>query len=298
MGDTSRWDHNAWATHQTQTQHQTQQQIFKSVKTANDMDPRNITVRESCDSEINPNSTPVIVAVDHTGSMGHLATEIIKNGLGVIMKEIYERKPISDPHVMCMAVGDGYSDTSPLQVTQFESDISLAEQVKKFHIEGEGGGNGGESYNLVWHFAATKTKCDALIKRGKKGYLFTIGDEPPHTQLTPDVALKVFDQRIERAFQNRELLDLVSQGWEVFHLIVNPGSYDPDRWKALLGERAIEVSDHTKLAEIIVSTIQVVEGDQVDDVVNSWSGDTSVVVANAVGGLVKAGGAGSDVVRL
>lgn len=292
-----RWSPSDWDNHSTQTRHQTQQQIFRQSSIHPDLDPLNIKVRESVDSEANPQSTPVILAVDETGSMGHLAEVIIKTGLGVIMGEIYNRKPIHDPHVLCIAVGDSKVDAAPLQATQFEASIVLAEQVKNFYLEGNGGGNHGESYHLVWYFAAHKTHCDSQLKRGRKGYIFTIGDEPPHLSLGKDEIKRVFGDDVEADISSRDLLDLVSQNWEVFHLIVNPGAYDKTRWVELLGERAIDVRDHDKLAEVIVSTMQVIEGEDVDAVAGSWSGDTSLVVRDAIGGLTKAGGS-AGVVQL
>lgn len=294
----SRWSADDWSTHSARTSTMTQQQIFTQSTIHNDLDPRGIKLRESVDSDQNPNSTPVIIAVDVTGSMGMLAETIIKTGLGVIMQEIYDRLPIPDPHVMCMAVGDANCDHSPLQVTQFEASIVLADQVKNFHIEGGGGGNGGESYALVWYFAAMKTKCDSMIKRNKKGYIFTIGDEPPHMTTTRDQINRVFGGNSEADISTSDLLGMVSQNWEVFHLIVKPGSYSHDRWDALLGERSIKVTDHTKLAEVIVSTLQVIEGHDPKTVIDSWSGDTSLVVSSAISSLTKSAGAGTGVVRL
>lgn len=285
-----------WDGYSAKAQTKTQQQIFTSNKIQGDLDPKGITVRESLDSPANPKSTPLILAVDETGSMGYLATEIIQKGLGIIMKEVYDRKPISDPHIMAIAVGDSKCDRSPLQATQFEADISLATQMEKFFIESGGGGNGGESYHLAWYFAAMKTKTDSMLKRKKKGYLFTIGDEPPHMTLTRDEIRTVFGDTPETDFSSRDLLDMASQSYEVFHLVVGNRGIDP-RWTELLGERAIPVSDHTKLAEVIVSTMEVIEGKDTEEVINSWSGDTSLVVRNAINPLTKAGG-GTGVVRM
>ena len=56
-------------------------------------------------------------------------------------------------------------------------------------------------------------------------------------------------------------------------------------WKPLLPERTILLEDVSKLAETVISTIQVTEGASAADVAASWSGSTAVVVANALRGL-------------
>ena len=66
-------------------------------------------------------------------------------------------------------------------------------------------------------------------------------------------------------------------------------------WTPLLGQRVLKLSDHKKLAEVVVSAIQVNEGNDADAVVSSWSGSTSVVVARAVGALSKNSGTGKVV---
>lgn len=289
----NRWDAATWSGYSAKTQAQTQQQIFRQSGIHPDLDPRNITVRESCDSAANPQSTPIIIITDVTGSMGMLAEQIVKKSLGIIMKEIYDRKPVTDPHVLIGAVGDSKCDQAPFQVTQFEADISLAEQTEKIFIEGNGGGNGGESYLLAWYFAAMKTRCDAQIKRGRKGYIFTIGDEAPHADALQHEIKAVFGDDTERGYTAKELLAMASPNWEVFHLKVHSDRDNRDRrWADLLGERALEITDVDKLGEVIVSTIQVVEGADAAQVASSWSGDTSLVVQKAVGGLVKTPGAG------
>jgi hypothetical protein len=259
-----------------------------------DLDPKNIKVRESCDSDLNPLSTPIIVAVDDTGSMGFLAETLIRKGLGVLIEEIYKRKPVTDPHVMCMAVGDAWYDAAPLQATQFETDMRLVEQLSRFYIEGGGGGNNFESYNLPWYFAATRTRCDAFLKRQKKGHLFTVGDEPPPPGLPAKLARRIFGDELQADLTTAELFKMASEAWEIFHIIVEEGSYCRARsqhckesWQKVLGQRAIPLADHTKLAELIVSTIAVNEGADLDDIATSWGDDASQVIANSLGSLMR-----------
>lgn len=286
---TARWNPGDWDAYVSKTKGKSAADLFASRKIAADMDPRKIAFRESQDSDINPLSTPIIVAVDDTGSMGMLAETLIRHGLGVLIEEIYDRKPVSDPHVMCMAVGDAWYDSAPLQVTQFEADMRLVDQLGRFFIEGGGGGNSYESYNLPWYFAATKTKCDSILKRGKKGYLFTVGDEPPPPKLLASHAKKIFGDCLERDVSSAELLASVSKTWEVFHIIIEEGSYyrsspkaTKEGWHKLLGQRAITLCDHTGLAELIVSTMQVTNGADLATVAASWSGGTELVIRKSL----------------
>lgn len=290
---TSRWSPDDWDDYVSTTSTKSAAEIF-SHKMHEDLDPIKITFRESCDSDVNPNSTPIIVAVDQTGSMGYLAETLIRHGLGVLLEEIYNRKPVPDPHVMCMAVGDAWTDVAPLQVTQFEADISLADQLSHFYIEGNGGGNSYESYNLPWYFAATRTKCDAITKRNQKGFLFTVGDEPPPPKLLAQHVKKFLGGGLQHDLTTEQLLAMASKTWNIFHIMIAEGNYFRSRsedtkraWRHLLGQNAILLSDHTQLAELIVSTLQVYEGADVATVAKSWSGKTGLIVREALTQLAK-----------
>ena len=280
MGN-ARWSQSDWAQHQTQTQHKTQDQIFTQRGMHPDLDPAKIKVREAVDSPANPESTPIILAVDETGSMGVLAEQIIKKGLGTIMDALYKHRPVTDPAICCMGLGDAYVDLAPLQVTQFESSAPpLVKGVEQIYLEGHGGGNGGESYSLAWWFATYKTLCDGILQRHRKGYLFTIGDECVHPVLTADQVRKFLGVGCEADIPTAALLKEVQQYWNVFHLIVNPVANQPvvRTWKALLNERAIMVSDYTKLDEIIVAIIRMVEGASVHEVARDQEPGTAVAI--------------------
>lgn len=288
MGGT-RFSADDWAAHAASAKTKSTSQLFRATTIDKALDPVNIKVRESVDSPANPESTPIILFVDETGSMGELARIIIQKGLGIIMTEIYDRKPVTDPHILIGGIGDAFTDNFPLQPSQFEAGVQpLLDQIPKIVIEGNGGGNGGESYLMAWYFAALKTKTDAWDKRQKKGYLFTIGDEEPHQVLTKEQIKRFFGDDVEADMSARDLHDLACQRWEVFHLKVRPESrYRRAPWVELMGERVIDVTDTDKLAEVIVSTMQIIEGQDAQQVQSSWDGSTNIVVREATKGLVK-----------
>jgi hypothetical protein len=221
--------------------------------------------------------------------MGYLADAMAKSGLPVLMEEVYKRKPVKDPQLMFMGIGDVNCDTAPLQVSQFESDIRIAEQLTELYLEHGGGGNGSESYTLAWYFAAMHTSCDSWEKRQKKGYLFTFGDESITPMLTSDQIKKVLGYSTECDYTPEKLFDLVSKTFEVYHLMVTESNYYQRHersikmeWSKVMGERVIPLTDHTKLGEVIISLIEFNEGKAKDSIVKSWSGDTSLVVKEAI----------------
>ena len=270
------------------TNQSTYDQIYKNSSMKDSLNPKGVTYRESCDSDDHPNSTPVILGLDVTGSMGNLAATIAKESLKTLMDELYTKQPVSDPHVMFMAVGDAYCDYAPLQVSQFEADIRIAEQLTDIYFEGHGGGNGGESYLLAWYFAARHTKIDSFEKHNRKGFLFTIGDEPNHKVLTKNQVKEIFGDDIESDLTAEELLTEVTRQYEVFHLIVKNGEArygSVTSWKKLLDERAMEVTDYTKIPEIVEATMEILNGRDANTVSQQWDGSTNMVVQNAVRGL-------------
>jgi len=252
-------------------------QVFTQQCVHEDLDPRKIVIRESCDSEDNPESLPIIIGLDVTGSMGYLAHAMVDNQLGILMEGIIDEPSIKYPHMMFMAIGDASCDITPLQASQFEADIRIAQQLSNIYVEGHGGGNDSESYDLPWYFAATRTKIDSFDKRGKKGYIFTIGDEMPPIGVTARGLEKTFGPNQDtKDYTAAELLEMAQEKYHVFHLIVEEGSYAKralDRvvpaWKNMLGRRALCLNDHTKLANVIVAAIRVNEGESPESVIAS-----------------------------
>ena len=298
----ARWDPEDWNTYSTTAKSKPTAAIFKSSSLKDDLNPFGVGVRESRDSLLNPVSNAIIVGLDVTGSMGMIADNLAREGLGVMVEEILARKPVSDPHIMAMGIGDAYHDRAPLQVTQFEADITIAKQLENIWLEKGGGGNSFESYNLPWYFAAMHTSIDCFEKRNKKGYLFTVGDEEAPAKLLRSQLKTIFNEDVETDYSTEQLLTMASRMYHVFHIVVEEGSHAKsymsrvmDSWTPLLGQRVLKLSDHKKLAEVVVSAIEVNEGKDAATVSSSWSGSTSVVVARAVSGLKKYSGNGKIV---
>ena len=249
--------------------------------------PKFITVRESRDSEDSPESTPVIIGFDSTGSMGYLAAEIAKNSLNRTATMILEKRPVTDPHIMCAAFTspDSYM-CPPMQVTQFEADIRVVEQLLEFTL---GGGNMYSYDSLVWYFASKHTSTDCFEKRGKKGFIFCIGDEVADDGkveiLTKNAISMVYGDNAESGCSSMELYAEASEKYEIFHIITGSRTNNAfDTWEKLVhGRNAVIESENIEyLAEVMISLMQLSGGMSKADAISQWSGKAKEVVEKAL----------------
>jgi hypothetical protein len=266
-----RWSTQQYTTYSDTTNYRSAsvQQVFTNTDSApNDVVVKNIQLRESRDSDANPNSTPIILGLDVTGSMGLYASEIARIHLPDLMTNIIESGVVSDPHILVMGIGDPRAgDNYPAQATQFEPDLKIIEQTRDLFIEGRGGGNDVEGYDLAWYFAKYCTSTDA-VQKGRKGVIFTFGDEQlARNPLTEHQWKKVFGTKEYPQFSSMgELYAMVSQDWEIFHVIIEQGNYCRSAgssvvrrsWTQVLpSSRVLNCSDSSQLKNICSMALEI-----------------------------------------
>jgi hypothetical protein len=249
-------------------------EIFTERSMNLEMSPNGVTLRESRDSDEHPNSIPVVLALDITGSMGSIPHFLVKEGLPDMMDKIIENG-IPDPQVLFLGIGDHECDRAPLQVGQFESSDELLDHwLTKLYIEGGGGANAGESYHLAWMLAGRYTETDHFEKRGKKGILFTIGDEPVLRDISSRAQKSIMGDGQYSDTTSAELLDKARKQYEVFHLHLLQGhngnsQHVKDGWKQMLGDNCIFVQRKEDVAQVIA--------DKISEVISAQGYTTSVV---------------------
>ncbi|MDH3301145.1 MAG: hypothetical protein OES24_11625 [Acidimicrobiia bacterium] len=241
-------------------QRKSRSEIFDARRIDPDMDPRQVTVRESRDSVEHPNSVPIVVALDVTGSMGFVPEQLVRNDLPKLMDGIIQAG-IADPQIMFCAVGDHIHDRAPLQVGQFESSAELLDRwLTRMYLEGGGGGNHHESYNLAYLFAARHTASDAWDKRRQKGFLFTIGDEPCAPNL-PDVTIRAYTSGAgDRSVSTEAVLAEAGERYHVHHLhvvhdAVSATARRTAGWAELLGPDFVVLQDPGTVGDTIASIV-------------------------------------------
>ena len=192
------------------------QDFYRQTNIHKDLNPYKV-VRECCDSEEHPNTIPVIIGLDVTGSMGKACIKTAQN-LNTIITSLYDK--FDDIEFMIMGIGDLAYDFAPIQASQFESDVRIAEHLDKVYMEHGGGGNGFESYTAAWYFGLHHTKLDCW-KRGKKGIIITMGDEPLNPYL-PKVPLSgVTGDNLEADVETKDLYELTKEKFDIYHIAID-----------------------------------------------------------------------------
>lgn len=215
-------------------------------------------VRECRDSEEHPNTIPIIIGLDCTGSMGRSCAMCLAK-LNETIEALY--KTSTDVQIMTMGIGDIEYDRMPLQATQFESDIRIFEQMNALVLEGGGGGNGFESYAAAWWFGLHNTALDCYTNRNKKGILITLGDECPGEWLRADMLKRYLGSEVVEDMRVEDVYKAASEKFEIFHIsISNDSSYHFYRrqadheWTSLLGDHYC-VATSNELPQIIAAIV-------------------------------------------
>ena len=229
-------------------------QFYTSRHLDSALDPKGVKFRECCDSEEHPNTIPIILGLDVTGSMGSACAAVARQ-LDKIITGLYSE--VKDVEFMVMGIGDFSYDQAPLQVSQFESDVRICDQLGKIWFERGGGGNSFESYTAAWYFALNHTKLDCW-NRGKKGIIITMGDEP----LNPYLPGRHFDRIFGYGSQDIDTVELykqVTEKFDVYHIVITDeeGSgwrylnQDMETWGKVLDGQHLFANVSDELPEVI-----------------------------------------------
>lgn len=237
----------------------TAQDIFRARGIDQKLSPYKV-MRECKDSNEHPNTIPVILALDVTGSMGPTAAEVAKR-LNELMTQVFSSVP--DVEFMIMGIGDVYCDSAPIQISQFESDIRIAEWTDKIYFEGGGGGNGFESYTAAWYMGLKHCDLDCW-KRGKKGIIITLGDEPLNPYMQKEPLMRATGDPLETDVETASLYPLAQEKFDIYHIAVDDYDNCYRMYKDLinmsfgkyLDEDHLKVAKLDEIIQVIAAIIQ------------------------------------------
>ncbi len=246
-------------------------------------------IRESRDSTAHPESLAIAVIFDVTGSMGDVPL-VFQKKIPQLMGLLLRKGYVEHPQVLLGAVGDWHSDDFPLQIGQFESGAETDDDINNVILEGGGGGSYQESYQLAMYYMAHRTSIDCFEKRGKKGYLFLIGDEKAYTTTHGEELKEVLGVTVQADVKIEDIVKAAQEKYNVYFIVPQKGTNhgtDPvlkKFWTDLLGSQNVLMLDNNDaVAELIATTVGVFEGmTDLDGVRKDLADIGSAHVADAV----------------
>lgn len=207
---------------------------------------------------------PIVVALDVTGSNRQLA-KIIYDKSPMMYGQIEQKKYLDDFDICFMAVGDAIFDDYPLQVGEFAKGIEIDTYLEKLVLEGGGGTNSGESYEL----AAFYLEHFMDMQEGAEPFIFFIGDE----KTLYDVSIT---DAANAGIPTRDLKNVPLESQEVWDMLKDMcngnvycilGKYQnrcfrddiTEHWENLLGkDHVIKIEDGKAIVDIILGVIAMV----------------------------------------
>ncbi|GHE37671.1 hypothetical protein GCM10017673_45160 [Streptosporangium violaceochromogenes] len=228
------------------------------------LSPYGVAVRESRDSAEHPETLAIAVLFDVTGSMRGVPRALqsrLPDLLGLLLRKGYA----AHPQILFGAIGDATCDRAPLQIGQFESDNRMDDDLGRILLEGGGGGQMTESYELAMYFMARHTSIDCFERRGHRGYLFVIGDETPYPKVKRREVEGVIGDRIGRDIPTRDIVAELTRAYDVYYILPTGAGHGGDRrvlaaWRELLGQNVLELDDLDAVCETVALTVGLGEG--------------------------------------
>lgn len=250
--------------------------------------------RESRDSDEHPESTPIVIGFDETGSMGENPA-ILQRELKSLFGMLIRKDVVSDPQVAIAAYGDTHCDRVPVQMSQFESDNRIDDNLDNVFLEGCGGGNGGETSTALAWYVARHVVTDAWEKRGKRGYLFLIGDESA-LEVSSDESHRFLGEDEPRSITPEDAFSAASERWDTYFLLIDnmAAKYQGSRekYESLLGaDHVITLETAESAPAVIASVIGLVESTVTADTLATdlaeagFSSEVALAARNATAGI-------------
>ena len=118
-----------------------------------------------------------------------------------------------DFEICFMAIGDAYCDEKyPLQVRPFAKGLALKDRLKELVIEGGGGGQTTETYELAALYANERVDIPKAIKP----IMIFIGDEQPYDTIDPDHAKNLLGITIQKTLTTEAVFKKLKDKYSVY----------------------------------------------------------------------------------
>jgi len=211
------------------------------------------------------NIDPIVFALDVTGSMGSW-TKIIYDKMPMFYGQIMMQKYLGDPSISFSAIGDSLYDKVPLQVSEFGQGKEIDQLISKMYLEGGGGGNTEESYELSAYFYThqvgfTNANCP---------YFFLTGDEGFFSEVQSSVLEQVLGVKLEKkTYKGKDFWKELMKKYNVFFIkkeYYNDNNGTLQQWKDAVGdERILHITTPKACIDVMLVAIAITSGSRTLD---------------------------------
>ena len=231
------------------------------------------------DKDIESDSTtPIVVAVDVTGSMADWPGEIFDR-LPLLYQTLSQYK--EDLDISFCAIGDAHSDSFPLQVNNFAKELDLEDSVAALIPEGGGGGQARESYELFG--AYMMDHCH--IPNAVDPFLLIFGDEGFYDPINQNQVEHYTVKKTEFSDSNA-MWKALGQKFNVYHLhkpYFNGDEPIVRQWSKALGpEKVVELPSKERAVDLAMGIVAKHWGQYGDFSVNLSARQPNSSVQNSV----------------
>lgn len=192
---------------------------------------------------------PIVVAPDHTGSMGDWI-DIILEKLPLLGTETGRYVPEYD--MSAAAIGDR-SDQYCLQVRDFASGEELVDHFAYIYPERKGGPNP-ESYGLLAYYYLNHCKIDKAVKP----LFIMILDSVPHEEVLRSEIKEWTGDVVQNNLNAEELISQLADTWNLYVVYADRHGSGGEAayWERLIGKQSVIVmSEPRDVVEIIIGII-------------------------------------------
>jgi hypothetical protein len=142
----------------------------------------------------------------------------------------------------------------------------MDQNLENMILEGGGGGQKTESYELMLYVAARHTAIDCWEKRRHKGYLFMIGDEMAYRAVQRAQASTLIGPGLQADLPLEHLIAQVKQRYHLYFIIPGGASHGSDKqvlafWRRHLGApHVLQLDTPEDTSDCIALTIGLTHG--------------------------------------
>lgn len=151
------------------------------------------------------------------------------------------------------------------QVCDFAEGKTIDDWIEKLYLEGGGGGQACESYEMLAHFYEKNARFTHPKAKESKPFFFIIGDEAPYPNVDADNASRNFGGHMQSDIPTKKVFEQVRDKYAFKHIHVPYKDSDVDaqvesEWKRSIGDDFIRVKEPKAVVDVILGVVAITSG--------------------------------------